>query len=163
RRIELLYSNAVKSLGRLPVSLAHFRAQTTRPEADAIRVEELEATLPLNPQLQFGILIEDADHHLAARRSAPTGTPTPAGGRRRRLDAGSAWKGGLGRRRRRRREHAIADASVRGHSPGGLCRKAAKHSQTNRGKGPPGTQTTHAHVVHHLSRQCSEWDVACPP
>src|SRR5262245_35266288 len=124
--IELLQADTVEPLGCLLVPLAHLGPKAARPEAYVIGIEVLEAALPLNPQLELGLLLEDADHHGTACREALLGEPPLAVGGRER----DRWRLLRGRSTRQRDGLGRHHTQVGSHGSGGLGRDTREGRQT---------------------------------
>src|SRR5262245_6002478 len=87
-RIELFGVNGIEALGRLPVAFAEFRAEPPGPNADGIGRETLETAVLLNPKLELGFELEDADIDRRAAFDAVGGKPL--------LEAGKVGSAGQG-------------------------------------------------------------------
>src|SRR5262245_57465101 len=74
-RIELLGVNGIEALGRLAVAFAEFRAEPPGPNADGIGRETLETAVLLDPKLELGFELEDADIDRHAAFDAVGGKP----------------------------------------------------------------------------------------
>src|SRR5262245_5293401 len=87
-RIELLGVNGIEALGRLAVAFAELRPEPTGPNTDGIGREALETVALLNPKLEFGFELEDADIDRRAAFDAVGGKPLVEAG-----EIGSAGQG----------------------------------------------------------------------
>ncbi len=78
-RIELLLGHGVEAFRRLPVAFFELRPKPSRPQTDRIGGEALEASVLLDPKLEHGFKLEDADidrrAEMDARRFKPRVEP----------------------------------------------------------------------------------------